>query len=61
MGLARSISLPTVAEGIESSAVLQQLAGKGCEFGQGFYFGKAMSATDAAALLGKQAGLAEAI
>jgi EAL domain-containing protein (putative c-di-GMP-specific phosphodiesterase class I) len=38
--------LPTVAEGIEDAAILLRLAAKGCEFGQGYYFGKAMTADD---------------
>ena len=46
LGLTRSLNLPTVAEGIEDAAILLRLAAKGCEFGQGYYFGKAMTADD---------------
>jgi diguanylate cyclase (GGDEF)-like protein len=58
LGLTRSLTLPAVAEGIENQAVLSKLAGKGCEFGQGYHFGKAMTAAAAGAML--QAGLAPA-
>ena len=51
LGLARSIGMPAVAEGIESAEVKQSLVDKGCEHGQGFLFGKAMSAAETAQLL----------
>jgi diguanylate cyclase (GGDEF)-like protein len=44
LGLAKNLRLSTVAEGIEDPAILLRLAAKGCEFGQGYYFGKAMTA-----------------
>jgi diguanylate cyclase (GGDEF)-like protein len=44
LGLAKNLHLPTVAEGIEDPAVLRRLAERGCEYGQGYYFGKAMTA-----------------
>jgi diguanylate cyclase (GGDEF)-like protein len=53
LGLTNSLGLPTVAEGIENPAILAQLAAKGCEYGQGFYFGKAMTG-DAVVQLLKQ-------
>lgn len=46
MGLARSLGLPTVAEGIENPSVLHHLSERGCEYGQGYYFGNAMAAGD---------------
>jgi diguanylate cyclase (GGDEF)-like protein len=49
--LAQSLELPTVAEGIENPVVLGRLVDGGCEFGQGYYFGKAMSADDATEIL----------
>jgi predicted signal transduction protein with EAL and GGDEF domain len=51
--LAKSLDLPTVAEGIENEIVLTRLAEEGCEFGQGYYFGRAMNAHDAAEILNK--------
>jgi diguanylate cyclase (GGDEF)-like protein len=44
LSLAKNLHLPTVAEGIEDPAVLRHLAERGCEYGQGYYFGKAMTA-----------------
>ncbi len=51
LSLAKSLGLPSVAEGIENPDVLQHLADMGCEFGQGYYFGKAMTAEQAKILL----------
>ena len=51
LGLTKNLNLPTVAEGIEDLAVLLRLAAKGCEFGQGYYFGKAMTADSATDML----------
>jgi EAL domain-containing protein (putative c-di-GMP-specific phosphodiesterase class I) len=48
--LADSLDLPTVAEGIEDALVLERLAKMGCELGQGYYFGKAVAAQEAAAM-----------
>jgi diguanylate cyclase (GGDEF)-like protein/PAS domain S-box-containing protein len=39
--LARSLSLTVVAEGIETAAQLDLLKVMGCEFGQGWFFGRA--------------------
>jgi diguanylate cyclase (GGDEF)-like protein len=50
LSLANSLDLPTVAEGIEDALVLERLAKMGCELGQGYYFGKAVAAKEAAAL-----------
>jgi diguanylate cyclase (GGDEF)-like protein len=51
LGLTRNLNLPTVAEGIEDLPVLLRLAAKGCEFGQGYYFGRAMTADSARDML----------
>jgi EAL domain-containing protein (putative c-di-GMP-specific phosphodiesterase class I) len=51
LGLTKNLNLPTVAEGIEDLPVLLRLAAKGCEFGQGYYFGKAMTADCAREML----------
>jgi diguanylate cyclase (GGDEF)-like protein len=54
LSLARSLGLPTVAEGIEDQPVLRHLTSRGCEYGQGYYFGKAMAAADAAEILRRE-------
>jgi diguanylate cyclase (GGDEF)-like protein len=54
LGLAKNLNLSAVAEGIENSATLLRLEAKGCEFGQGYYFGKAMTAKNATDLLMKE-------
>ena len=41
----------TIAEGIEHQDILRQIAHSGGEYGQGFLFGKAMSAEMANALV----------
>jgi diguanylate cyclase (GGDEF)-like protein len=48
IGLGKSLGLLTTAEGIENSENLGWLAEQGCSFGQGFFFGKPMSASDVA-------------
>jgi diguanylate cyclase (GGDEF)-like protein len=44
LGLAKSLHLPTTAEGVEDVDVLAGLSVAGCEIGQGYLFGKAMPA-----------------
>ncbi len=51
LGLTRSLDLKAVAEGIENSAVLARLVEKGCEFGQGYFFSKAVTGPLALELL----------
>ncbi|WP_114952196.1 putative bifunctional diguanylate cyclase/phosphodiesterase [Sphingosinicella terrae] len=51
IGLAEALGLEVVAEGIETRRQRDLLAGLGCGFGQGYLFGRAMTAADAAALL----------
>jgi diguanylate cyclase (GGDEF)-like protein len=48
--VAHGLGLRVVAEGIETEAQLARARGLGCEYGQGFYFGRPMPA-DAAGLL----------
>ena len=48
--LAKSLGLPTIAEGIEHVQTLNQIVQSGGEYGQGFYFSKAMPAAEAAKL-----------
>ncbi len=46
IGMARSLGLNVVAEGIETESVRDALMKLGCEFGQGWYFGKPISLAD---------------
>ncbi|NOT43848.1 MAG: EAL domain-containing protein, partial [Acidobacteria bacterium] len=46
VGLGHSLSLHTVAEGIETVRQAELLRGLGCEQGQGYLFGKPMSTSD---------------
>jgi EAL domain-containing protein (putative c-di-GMP-specific phosphodiesterase class I) len=45
--VARTLGMRVIAEGIESTPQLDVLRSLGCEFGQGFLFSKALSASEA--------------
>jgi EAL domain-containing protein (putative c-di-GMP-specific phosphodiesterase class I) len=45
--LGASLSLETIAEGIETDTNLEWLATQGCKFGQGYLFGRPMNNADA--------------
>jgi EAL domain-containing protein (putative c-di-GMP-specific phosphodiesterase class I) len=49
--LARTLRLSTVAEGIESFDQCGPLRDSGCQLGQGYYFAKPLTSTDAETLL----------
>jgi diguanylate cyclase (GGDEF)-like protein/PAS domain S-box-containing protein len=49
--LAKSLGLPAIAEGIEHQDAMRQIMKSGGEYGQGFYFGKAMPAAKASELI----------
>lgn len=51
LGLAEKLNMTTVAEGIETKEQAEFLKNRGCDFGQGFLFGKAVSAEQIPALL----------
>ena len=51
IGLARSLKLPVIAEGIESSAIAGFLYELGCGRGQGYHFGAPMTGTQINRLL----------
>lgn len=51
IGLAHALRLDVVAEGVETAEHLAQLAGLGCEYGQGNLFAAALDADRAKALL----------
>jgi diguanylate cyclase (GGDEF)-like protein len=51
MGLSQGLGLATTAEGIEDMGQLEFLKDLGCDFGQGYLFGKGLPADQALALL----------
>ena len=55
VGLANSLGLQCVAEGIEHAQQAAQLRAAGCGFGQGFYFAKPLGADEAIAVVEAQA------
>jgi EAL domain-containing protein (putative c-di-GMP-specific phosphodiesterase class I) len=54
--LARTLEMSVVAEGIETLAQYDALRALGCEYGQGYYFAKPLSAADARRRLVVEAG-----
>jgi EAL domain-containing protein (putative c-di-GMP-specific phosphodiesterase class I) len=55
LALAKSLGMPTIAEGVEHLQTMKELARSGAEYGQGFYFGKAVPAAEAAKLIRRSA------
>ena len=53
MGLARGLSLPVVAEGVETHSQLQALLAEGCQQVQGWYIGRPAPIAHFAQLLGR--------
>jgi predicted signal transduction protein with EAL and GGDEF domain len=51
MELARSLQMDVVAEGVETEDQFQQLAALGCQYVQGYYFSKPVSAPAAQILM----------
>lgn len=51
LNLSEGLGLCTLAEGIETPELETALRTRGCSFGQGYLFGKAVSARDVPALL----------
>ncbi len=57
IGLAHDLGLSLVAEGVESEQSVELLSSMGCPLGQGYLFGKPLTANDAEAMLAKQVEL----
>lgn len=55
VGLGRSLNLPILAEGVESSADAQALLRMGCNAGQGYHFGRPMPARQVSEFLNASA------
>ncbi len=51
VGLGIGLEVPTTAEGIETPDQLSSLLDMGCTYGQGYFFGKAVPATEALNML----------
>ncbi|MBL8218796.1 MAG: bifunctional diguanylate cyclase/phosphodiesterase, partial [Bryobacterales bacterium] len=51
IALARSLGLEVVAEGVECGDQVAQLRALGCQFGQGYYFGRPINASETTLLL----------
>lgn len=49
--LASALSLPVIGEGVESASAAARLAELGCQYGQGWHFGRPVPAAEAAALV----------
>jgi len=61
LGLARSLGLQTVVEGVETEAEASILVGLGCRRAQGYLVAPALPADEFAALLGGPAGTADVV
>lgn len=51
LGMAKSLQLDVVAEGVETEAVARVLADLGCRYAQGFLYSRPVPASDASALI----------
>ena len=49
--LAHSLGMSAIAEGVESADLMHQLQAMGCEYGQGYFFAKPLSAAETGELL----------
>jgi EAL domain-containing protein (putative c-di-GMP-specific phosphodiesterase class I) len=53
IGLAHNLGLRVIAEGIDDPEQINRLRALGCEYGQGFYFGRPLAQPDAEAFLAR--------
>ena len=51
LGLARNLKMEVIAEGVETLEQAKELRAMNCEYGQGFYFSRALNAEGAVGLL----------
>ncbi len=58
ISLAHELGMSVVAEGIETESIARRLAEVGCDIGQGWYFGRAMTEAGLEDWLGRRAGIA---
>ncbi|HEY0133327.1 MAG TPA: EAL domain-containing protein [Nannocystis sp.] len=56
--LAHNLGMSVIAEGVETAAQLEILRQMGCEYGQGYYFSRAVTASAAEAMIARQSTLA---
>jgi EAL domain-containing protein (putative c-di-GMP-specific phosphodiesterase class I) len=54
LSLGRALGLKTTAEGVENEEALEHLKKLGCDTGQGYLFGKAQPAAEAARMIAEQ-------
>jgi len=54
IGLGRSFNMPIVAEGVETAEQFAELRKVGCEYAQGFYLSKPVTAEEAGLLIAAQ-------
>lgn len=56
LALSKRLGVPTLAEGVENKEAMLRLIASGCEFGQGFLFGKAVPAAETTAIIERSRG-----
>ncbi len=59
--LAHNLGMSVIAEGVETLAQLEILRQMGCEYGQGFYFSRAVTASVADAMIARQSSRQSAL
>ena len=56
LALSKRLGVPTLAEGVENKEAMLRLIDGGCEFGQGYLFGKAVSAAETREIIERTRG-----
>ena len=57
LALSKRLGVPTLAEGVENKEAMLKLMDSGCEFGQGYLFGKAVSASETSEIIAQARGI----